>query len=657
MKEASPDYFSGSGANPLSVPLSIGAPAAIAAAAYFNARTHLFSDIYSLLRVVDIEVSIARREKLDHVSLFYTLEKHALAKETANHPFLAYEGKEWTYKETYDISLKHGQWLKTKHAVDSNEVVAMDFMNSPQLIFLCLGLYSIGACPAFINYNLTGKALLHCIATSKARVILVDEEIQSVFTPSVRDALSSSSFVEGRGAAKMVIYPTMIPQEILSYEPIRVPNTWRSGKLLHHMAALVFTSGTTGLPKAAVVSWKKVLVGGEWTTGWIGITRDDRIYTCMPMYHSTAFLLGFSAAMTGGLTLILGHRFSNKTFWPEARSQNATVIQYVGETFRYLLAAPPQIDHTSGENLDKKNKVRLAYGNGLRQDVWKRVQERFDIGAIAEFYSATESTSATWNLSRNNYRLGAVGFSGALASYLLRSKLAIVKVDWETETPFRDPANQSFCIKLPRGESGELLFRIADPATIEREYQGYFNNPKASQSKIMRDVFQSGDAFFRTGDIVRWDKEGRWWFCDRIGDTYRWKSENVSTAEVSDVLGAHPVIQEANVYGVELPHHEGRAGCAAVTLNREIGEELLKELARHASDSLPRYAVPLFLRVTKVMQATGNNKQLKHGLRVQGVDPKAMKECGDKMFWLKGGQYVEFDDEGWRSIEAGAVKL
>lgn len=376
----------------------------------------------------------------------------------------------------------------------------------------------------------------------------------------------------------------------------------------------------------------------------------------MPLYHSSAALLGFCSTLGIGSTIVIGHKFSTKTFWKEVRESNATIIQYVGETCRYLLAAPPQIDPVTGENLDKKHKVRIAFGNGLRPDIWNRFKERFGIETIAEFYAATEGTSGAWNLSSNDFSRGAVGRNGTLASTLLGPQIAIVQLVWETEEPWRD-AKTGFCQKVPRGDPGELLYKL-DPSDISAKFQGYFNNPKASSSKIMRDVLSKGDAWFRTGDVVRWDKEGRWYFNDRIGDSFRWKSENVSTSEVSEALGAHPHVHEANVYGVELPNHDGRAGCAAVmfaTGADDISPALLDGVAAHAAKSLPKFAVPLFLRVTREMHATGNNKQQKHLLRLQGVEPG--KVGGDRLFWLKGGRYVAFGEKEWEELKGGRVRL
>ena len=374
----------------------------------------------------------------------------------------------------------------------------------------------------------------------------------------------------------------------------------------------------------------------------------------MPLYHATALILGVMPCLINGLTSAIGRRFSNKTFWSEVRQSKATVIQYVGETGRYLVAAPPDFDPITGENLDKVNDVRIAFGNGMRPDVWQRFKDRFDIETIAEFYGATEAPGAAFNVSSNDFSRGAIGKRGTLLSLLTNTTSAIVEIDWETEMPRRDPKTQ-FCTKVPTNTPGELLFNV-DPADLETKYQGYFGNEKASSSKIMRDVFKKGDAWFRTGDCIRSDSDGFSWFCDRIGDTFRWRSENVSTNEVSEVLGHHPAIIEANVYGVEVPQHDGRCGCAAVTFNTPVDEALLRSVAQQATTNLPRYAVPVFLRVLKEMHSTGNNKQQKQGLRLQGINP-ATVDGGDRMLWLKDGTYVDFGAADYKAIQAGQVKL
>ena len=366
--------------------------------------------------------------------------------------------------------------------------------------------------------------------------------------------------------------------------------------------------------------------------------------------------------------MVLGHRFSARNFWKEVRAGDATIVQYVGETMRYLLGVPPEIDPVTGENLDKKNNVRVIFGNGLRPDVWNQVKERFGVETVAEFYAATEGPSGHWNLSRNNFSSGAIGRNGILTEMITRGSLIIVDVDYETEVPWRDPKS-GFCRVTPRGEAGELIYAL-DPNDVSDRFQGYYNNSKATEGKILRDVFTKGDAWYRTGDTIRWDADGLWYFSDRIGDTFRWRSENVSTSEVAGVVGSHPEVAESNVYGVQLPHHEGRAGCAAIVFHGnalpegvvaservpEPSPAILDSLATYIQANLPKYAVPVFLRLTSQMQSTGNNKQQKHALRKEGVDPALISQ-GDRIYWLRDGKYVPFEETDWSTLNAGQVRL
>lgn len=379
----------------------------------------------------------------------------------------------------------------------------------------------------------------------------------------------------------------------------------------------------------------------------------------MPLYHSSAAILGFTNSVLESSTTAIGRKFSTKNFWNEVRESGATSIQYVGETLRYLLAAPPQHDPETGECLDRKHNVRVAFGNGLRPDIWNEFKDRFGIEAVCEFYAATEGTLATWNLSKNDFTAGAIGRNGWIYNMVMSYSVALVEVDWDSDMPLRDPRTGR-CRKPCSGEPGEMLFQLPSKDPFKR-FQGYYGNQRATESKVVRDVFRKGDVWFRTGDVVRWDADGRVYFHDRIGDTFRWKSENVSTAEVSHAVCLHPEVKEANVYGVSLPHHDGRAGCSAVFLSGEPTPETMRSLAEHVRSSLPKYARPLFLRVMggevgSGAQMTGTNKQQKHVLREAGVKPSEDPALGT-VYWLTEDTYAPFVDEDWRALDAGKVKL
>ncbi len=263
----------------MTVPLLIAAPAAAAGLAYLNARTSFTYDLnlFAALGAGTIKSRLAERK--DRANLFYTLESHAQARSTANHPFIVYEGRSWTYKEVYDIVLKYGTWLKVTYNIAPKEIVAMDFMNSPQFAFIWLGLWSIGAHPAFINYNLTGKPLLHCVRTSTARLLIIDKEVRGSFSQEVLDELASLSFRDGKGPVEVTFFTLEIESQVLSTEGVREPDSSRSGAKAHEMANLIYTSGTTGLPKPAIVSWNKGLIGGNFVSFWMGCKRKDRFYT------------------------------------------------------------------------------------------------------------------------------------------------------------------------------------------------------------------------------------------------------------------------------------------------------------------------------------------------------------------------------------------
>ena len=275
----------------------------------------------------------------------------------------------------------------------------------------------------------------------------------------------------------------------------------------------------------------------------------------MPLYHGTGGITSIYVLM-GGLSLAIGKKFSVTTFWKDIHDSQATMFVYVGECARYLLSAPIN-------RYERDHKIRCCYGNGLRPDVWRRFQERFNIPEVAEFFSSSEGMFSMVNWDRGEYLRGYVGHHGAILRSMYKEVFVPVMIDHETGDLWQDRNGRAK--RMSYEEGGEIIVKIAS----EKAFQGYWRAEEATQKKFVRDVFRQGDLYYRTGDALRRDSDGRWSFTDRLGDTFRWKSENVSTEDVAITLGQYPGVVEANVYGVLVPGHDGRAGCAALQLDPE----------------------------------------------------------------------------------------
>jgi acyl-CoA synthetase (AMP-forming)/AMP-acid ligase II len=378
----------------------------------------------------------------------------------------------------------------------------------------------------------------------------------------------------------------------------------------------------------------------------------DRWYVCMPMFHGTGGLT-IIGCMMGGLSAAIGRKFSVSTFWDDIHDSDATIFVYVGEACRYLLNAPPhpyERDHP---------RLRLMYGNGLRPDVWERFRTRFNVPEIAEFFNSTEGLFqlAVWN--KGPFTRNAVGHQGAFLRRMFEKVYVPVLIDTETGDIYRDPET-GFAKRTHYHIGGEII--VAIPS--ERAFTGYFNDNFATSRKILRDVFRKGDIYYRTGDVLRRDNDGRWFFVDRLGDTFRWKSENVSTAEVAEHLGTYPGVDEANVYGVLVPGHDGRAGCVALSLSGDAGNFDVDGFLLHARKHLPKYAVPVFVRLVAARSSTDNNKQNKVPLRDEGIDvskfgSKVVGGQNDALLWLApgGSGYVAFDKGYLDALRSGEVVL
>jgi fatty-acyl-CoA synthase len=379
----------------------------------------------------------------------------------------------------------------------------------------------------------------------------------------------------------------------------------RPSLTLDDRALYIYTSGTTGLPKAANVSHFRVMQWSQWFAGLMDVSPDDRMYDCLPMYHSVGGVVATGAVLVGGGSVVIRERFSARRFWEDVVRWDCTLFQYIGELCRYLLHA----EHTERE-ID--HRLRMACGNGLRPDVWEEFQRRFRIPQILEFYAATEGNVSLFNVE------GKPGAIGRIPAFLAhRSPTALVTLDAAGE-PLRDAHGR--CVRCTPGEAGEAIGRIREEGT--GRFEGY-TSAAASEQKILRDVFHPGDAWFRTGDLMRQDEDGYFSFVDRIGDTFRWKGENVATSEVAEALCAFPGVEDATVYGVAVPGADGRAGMAALVARTPLD---LAALRAHLGERLPDYARPRFLRLRAALDVTGTFKHARQDLMREGYDPGAIDD-------------------------------
>ncbi len=547
------------------------------------------------------------------------------ARKRPNNIAILCQDQSLTYAQMDARANRYAHWA-LREGLGRGKVVALLMENRPDYICAWLGLFKVGVQVALINTNLTGAALAHSIAISGAAKAIVGAEMAENFRAAPFEN-APALWVDGEGgnltAALAVASDTSPGKQA------------RAGVTLKERAFFIYTSGTTGLPKAANFSHMRMLF---MMSGFVGALRPnerDRIYNTLPLYHSTGGVCAVGMAFFTGGALILKRKFSVHEFWGDVHKYGATMFEYVGELCRYLLNAPPS-------PLEKGHHIRAITGNGLRPEIWRAFQERFAIPRIVEFYGATEG-----NVSMLNYdgTVGAVGRIPDYLEWLLPAR--VVRFDVEKEMPVRGP--DGLCIECAPDEVGEALGGISKQSG--REFEGY--TVKAdSDKKMLHDVFRRGDMWFRTGDLMRRDSHGYFYFVDRIGDTFRWKGENVSTGEVGEALLAVPGIREANVYGVTVPGLDGRAGMASLVVDGDFNLDALPGRLH----MLPSYARPIFLRLSPRIEVTGTFKQRKVDLVREGMDPSAI---ADPLYFRDpaSGKYERLMPERYADVVEGRVKL
>jgi fatty-acyl-CoA synthase len=536
-----------------------------------------------------------------------------LAERLGNAPALLSDAECFTYRTLAERSNQYARWALSEGLV-KGDVVCLLMPNRPEYLAIWLGITRAHGIVSLLNTNLTGSGLAHGINIAQPTHIIVDPELfdsfmsaQSMLTCSPKMCVAGGGIIEQH-----------------SCEPLC--KTERRPLSILDTALYIYTSGTTGLPKAARVSHFRLMQWSHWFAGMMGIRHTDVMYNCLPMYHSVGGVVAAGAVLAGGGSVVIRDRFSASRFWDDIVRWDCSLFQYIGELCRYLL-------HTEPSPHETNHRIRMCCGNGLRLDVWTDFQKRFRIPEILEFYAATEGNVSLFNVD------GKPGSIGRIPSFLAhRFAVNLVRFGVEEEKPIRD--ERGFCIPCAHHEIGEAIGRIStDPANPGGHFEGY-TNEEASEKKILRNVFEPGDTWFRTGDLMRKDEKGYYYFVDRVGDTFRWKGENVATSEVSEAISAFPGIREANVYGVAVPGAEGRAGMAAVAVDGELDLEAFRT---HLISCLPSYARPVFLRIQSELQVTATFKHTKNDLVREGYDPEVTSDA----IYLNDAERRLSPNQGW----------
>ncbi len=519
--------------------------------------------------------------------------------------------------------------------IDPGATVALFMENRPDYLAVWFGLAKVGIATALINTQLTGTGLAHCVATACADHIIVDAPLAEAWR-SARSHVGAevSAWLSGDVADDFGRL-----DEVLSEGSSGRPDRrLRAESRAEDLVLLIYTSGTTGLPKAARITHLRMLLTMHSFAAASGSTARDVIYAPLPLYHTVGGVCAPGIALTVGGAIALRRQFSASAFWSDCVRFEATLFQYIGELCRYLLNASPQPD-------ERRHRLRLAVGNGLRPDVWDRFQQRFAIPRILEFYGATESNLTLFNFDGGPHAIGRA------PPYMKSAvNVSLIRFDPVAERPVREASGR--CTPCVDEEIGEAIARI-DPARAQMRFEGY-SDAGATEGKVLRDVFEPGDAWFRSGDLMRRDRLGYFYFVDRIGNTFRWKGENVSTTEVAEVIASVPGIFEVNVYGVEVPGFGGRAGMASLVVDEARFDPADVREAVHAR--LPGYARPLFLRLTRAMETTGTFKQKKAEAIREGFDPRTV---GDALMFddPRHRAYVSLSEAVHDEIVSGALRL
>jgi fatty-acyl-CoA synthase len=510
----------------------------------------------------------------------------------------------WTFDQTEDYANRVAGWCGANN-IKLGDTVAIFVSNRLEYVALWFGLTKRGVIPALINFQLAGKALAHCVNISEASHVIVDTDLLENWQSAQGDLDDGLTQWGAFGEAPKTMQA--FDGALLDIVPNRPAKEVRGDVKAGEQGMKMFTSGTTGLPKAAKVTHVRAQNYMRGLGAGAKANEKDRMMLFLPLYHATGGLVGMGAAFSNGGASIILPKFSASTFWDDAVNYGATMFTYVGELCRFLLSTPPH-------PLERSHKIQWIVGNGLRPEVWESFVSRFNIPHVIEFYGATEGNVSLINLD------GPVGAVGRVPSYL-KWKFNIDIIRYDVETGENPRGSDGFALRAADDEVGEVIGEIREDDARFR-FDGY-ETKEATQKKILRNVFKPGDAWFRTGDLMKRDGYGYYYFMDRVGDTFRWKAENVATNEVAGVLSGFPGVTQANVYGVEVPGYDGRAGMASIVSDTPPD---LEKLRAYLDKELPHYARPVFLRLSRESETTSTFKFKKTNLVKAGFDPERISE-------------------------------
>ncbi len=545
------------------------------------------------------------------------------------------ETRSLTYRDLDAMANRYGHWARSRN-LRRTDVIGLVMTNRVEYLAAWMGFSKVGIATALINTNLTGQALAHCLNIAGVAVVVADEDTWRR-CEEARPFVSRTMmlWVLGLKDADEVSDRRGLDNPVRSGSSVRPARTIRDGITNRDTALFIYTSGTTGLPKAARIHHARARTYMRAFAGATDSNPKDRVFNVLPLYHSTGGLVGVGPALLNGGRLILRRKFSASSFWKDVNATEATLFVYIGELCRYLVNCPEQ----KGE---RGHHIRLAFGNGLRPDVWPDFQSRFAIPQVLEFYGSTEGNVSVFNFD------GKPGSIGRVPKFLKKKiNIRLAAFDLDTEEPVR--LANGFVREASAGEVGEAIGMIGND--VRHDFSGYADKA-ASEKKILTDVFARGDRWFRTGDLMRQDSEGYFYFIDRIGDTFRWKGENVSTAEVEQRLADAPGVKEVIAYGVPVPGAEGKAGMVTLIVD---GRFSAKDFAAYADEQLPFYARPVFVRLAKTLETTGTFKYRKVDLVAEGFDPEKV----DGAVYVRGGKsgYQKLTKDGFEAILGGQNRL